>query len=141
MAQWRNVLFSDESRLSLDFADRRRQVWRHRNELYVRCCIAEHDRYGGGSVMVLGGAISWNHKSVLVVIDGNLNAQRYVTKILRPNVLPLVRRYNLILLQDNARPQTAHISTDFMNNRNIKKTCLGLLEAQIYRLLSMYGTF
>ena len=119
MAQWRTVLFSDESRFSLDFADRRRRVWRRRNERYVRCCITEHDRYGGGSVMVWG-AVSWNHKSNLVVIDGNLNAQRYVNEILRPNVLPLVRRYNLIFQQDNARPNTARISTDFINNQNIR---------------------
>ena len=118
MAQWRTVLFSYESRFSLDFADRCRRVWRRRNERYVRCCTAEHDRYGGGSVMVWG-AVSWNHKSDLVVIDGNLKAQRYVNEILRPNVLPLVRRYNLIFQQDNARPHTARISTDFINNQNI----------------------
>lgn len=119
MAQWRTVLFSDESRFNLDFADRRRRVWRRRNERYARCCILEHDRYGGGSVMVWG-AVSWNRKSDLVVIDGNLNAQRYVNEILRPNVLPLVRRYNMIFQQDNARPHTARVSRDFLNNHNIR---------------------
>ena len=120
MAQWRNVLFSDESRFSLDFADRRRRVWRRCNERYARCCIAEHDRYGGGSVMVWG-AISWNHRSDLVVVDGNLNADRYVNQILRPHVVPLARRYNLQFQQDNARPHTARLSRDFLMNQNIDK--------------------
>ena len=97
-----------------------RLQWRRRNERYVRCCTAEHDRYGGGSEMVWG-AVSWNHKSDLVVIDRNLNAQQYVNENLTPNVLPLVRRYNLIFQQDNARPHTACISTDFINNQNIRK--------------------
>ena len=100
------------SRFSLDFADRRRRVWRRRNERYAKCCIAEHDRYGGGSVMVWGN-VSWNYKSDLVVIDGNLNAQRYVNKILRPHGVLLVRCYNLLFQQDNARAHTARISRDF----------------------------
>ena len=67
MAQWRDVYFSDESRFTCDFADRRRRVWRRRGERKARCCIAQHDRYGKGSVMVWG-AIRWNHKSELVEV-------------------------------------------------------------------------
>ena len=39
--------------------------------------------------MVLG-AVSWNHKSDLMVIDGNLNTQRCINEILRPHVVNLL---------------------------------------------------
>ena len=60
------------------------------------------------------GAVSWNHRSDLVVVDGNLNADRYVNQILRPHVVPLARRYHLQFQQDNARPHTARLSRDFL---------------------------
>ena len=53
--QWATVLFTDESRFLLDMLDRRRRVWRRRGERYANCAIVEHDRYGGGSLMVWGG--------------------------------------------------------------------------------------
>ena len=48
----RPVLFTDESRFCLNFHDGRRRVWRQKNERFKNCCVAEHDRFGGGSVMV-----------------------------------------------------------------------------------------
>ena len=45
--------------------------------------------YGLGSVMVRGSA-SWNHKSDLVMVDGNMNGQRYINEELQP------KRYHLL---------------------------------------------
>ena len=59
-----------------------------RNECFAELCIAEHDRYGGGSVMVWAG-ISAQGKTDLHVIDnGTLTAERYVTEILDVHVRP-----------------------------------------------------
>ena len=52
---WTPILFTDESRFCVDFTDRRARVWRMRYERFAEVCIAEHDRYGRGSVMVWGG--------------------------------------------------------------------------------------
>ena len=49
---WTPVLFADESKFCIDFTDRRARVWRARNERFAPVCVAEHDRYGKGSVMV-----------------------------------------------------------------------------------------
>ena len=46
--QWSHVMFSDESRFTLDFLDRRRRVWRHAGERYTDPARVAHDRYGGG---------------------------------------------------------------------------------------------
>ncbi|XP_070290925.1 uncharacterized protein [Salvelinus sp. IW2-2015] len=52
---WRPVLFTDESRFTLSTCDRRDRVWRRRGEHSAACNILQHDRFGGGSVMVWGG--------------------------------------------------------------------------------------
>ena len=49
---WVQVLFTDESRYCLDFTDRRHRVWRRQRERFHDANISEHDRYGGGSIMV-----------------------------------------------------------------------------------------
>ena len=52
---WVPVLFTDESRFCVDFTDRRARVSRMPNERFAPVCVAEHDRFGGGSVMVWEG--------------------------------------------------------------------------------------
>ena len=85
---WAPVLFTDESRFCVDFTDRRARVWRMPNERFAPVCVAEHDRFGGGSVMV-GAGISAQGKTDLHVIDnGTLTALRYVNKILDVYVRP-----------------------------------------------------
>ena len=67
--QWATGLFTDESRFLLDMLDRRRRVWRRRDERYANCAIVEHDRYGGGSLMVWSG-ISVHSRTELLVLNG-----------------------------------------------------------------------
>ena len=59
---WTSVLFTDESKFCLDFTDRRQLVWRMPKEIFDELKVAEHDRYGKGSVMVRAG-ISVNGKN------------------------------------------------------------------------------
>lgn len=118
-AQWNSVLFSDESRFNVDFADRRQRVYRRRNERWSRCCISEHDRFGGGSVCVWGG-VTWNGRTDLIRIDGNLTARRYIDEILRPVVTPFINQHpGYLFQQDNARPHTAYITRAYFNANNI----------------------
>ena len=52
LCHWTPVLFTDESRFCVDIHDGRRRVWREPGQRYFACCIAEHDRFGGASIMV-----------------------------------------------------------------------------------------
>ncbi len=81
------MLFTDESRFCLRRADGRERVYRRRGERYADACVRQVDRYGGGSVMVWGG-ISFNNRTELVIVDGNLTAQRYCDEIITPVVVP-----------------------------------------------------
>ena len=97
--QWATVLFTDESRFLLDMLDRRRRVWRRRGERYANCAIVEHDRYGGGSLMVWGG-ISVRSRTELLVLNGTLTGQRYINEMLQPVVLLFVQQHHVVLQDD-----------------------------------------
>ena len=86
---WAPVLFTDESRFCVDFTDRRARVWRMPNERFAPVCVAEHDRFGGGSVMVWAGTSAQGKTDLHVIDNGTLTALRYVNEILDV----YVRRY------------------------------------------------
>jgi len=118
--RWNEVAFSDESRFCVDSRDGRERLWRRTGERYDDCCVRQANRWGGPSVMVWG-AISGRYRTPLVVVDGNLNAQRYVDNILRPHLVPfLLDHPELRTFQhDNARPHAARFTTAFLQGENI----------------------
>ncbi|GFT21384.1 transposable element Tcb2 transposase [Trichonephila clavipes] len=109
VTDWRRVIFSDESRFSLS-ADDHRTVWRRTGQRSDPAFIVErHTAISQG--VTVWGAISWDTRSSLVVLQGTLTARRYVDDILTPIVLPMLSsRPGAIYQQDNARPHTARLS-------------------------------
>uniref|UniRef100_A0A8C5FEW1 Tc1-like transposase DDE domain-containing protein n=1 Tax=Gadus morhua TaxID=8049 RepID=A0A8C5FEW1_GADMO len=105
---WGNFMFSDESRFCLRQLELKVKVWRRCGERYADCCPDRTTYIGGGSVMVWGG-VSLTGKTRLVIIGGNLNAERYGNEILQPVAIPYVHGLgpNSILQDDNARPHRA----------------------------------
>ncbi|UYV70054.1 hypothetical protein LAZ67_7001638 [Cordylochernes scorpioides] len=86
MTEWHRVVFSDESRFSLSSDSRRVRVWRRRGERSNPAAIVERP-------------------------TGTMTAQRYVDDVLRPVTLPYLQGVpNALYQQDNARPPTARIS-------------------------------
>ena len=101
--------------------DRRARAWRMRNERFAEVCIAEHDRYGRGSVMVCAG-ISAQGKTDLHIIDnGTLTAERYVNEILDVHVRPYAGAIgpDFILMDDNARAHRARITNRYLEQAAI----------------------
>lgn len=116
--QWNNVMWSDESRFCLDFHDGRMRVRRMPSERFVEGCMVEHDRYGGGSVM-MWGAITARGRTALIRVTGTLTGQRYVDEIL-PTVRGFIQQHQgLLFQQDNARPHTARVSIQYLQQHNI----------------------
>ena len=118
---WAPVLFTDESRFCVDFTNRRARVWRMPNEHFAPVCVAEHDWFGGGSVMVWVG-ISAQGKTDLHVIDnGTLMALRYVNEILDVYVRPYAGAVgeNFFLMDDNARAHRARITDQYFEQATI----------------------
>ena len=57
----------------------------------------------------------------LVVLNGNLIAQRYINEVLNPEVVPFSHQngLNLIFQQGNAMPHVARVVTNFLNPSNV----------------------
>lgn len=121
--QWRHVVFSDESRFCLDFNDGRRRVWRHRAERFADCAIAEHDRYGGASLMVWAGIWTGGRTDLHVFRMGTVNAQRYLDEVIRPLVIPQMRQLGaeFIFMHDNAPCHRANIVSRELDVNNIMR--------------------
>ena len=71
----------------------------------------------GGGVMVWAD-ISYRQRTQMHFIIGNLNAQIYHDEILRPIVVPFIRRHHLMLEHDSERPHVARICTQFLEAEN-----------------------
>ena len=134
MRRWRYTLFTDECKIMIDSNDRRQHVFRRAGERHSEPCVKEVDRYGISSTMIWGG-ISYFGKTNLVFINRRglgaqghngrqrqqgLTAQRYVNEIIRPVVQPYIARHQgMTLQQDNARPHTARVTQQYLQNNNI----------------------
>ncbi|GFT04667.1 HTH_Tnp_Tc3_2 domain-containing protein [Trichonephila clavipes] len=119
VTDWRRVLFSDESRFSLSADDHRTRVWRRTGQRSDPAFIVErHTAISQG--VTVWGAISWDTRSSLVVLQGTLTARRYVDDILTPIVLPMLSsRPGAIYQQDNARPHTARLSQQCLQGYDV----------------------
>ncbi|UYV79058.1 hypothetical protein LAZ67_17000955, partial [Cordylochernes scorpioides] len=110
MTEWHRVVFSDESRFCLSSDSRRVRMWRRRGERSNPAAIVERPTVRQRGIMVWG-AIAYDSRSPLLRIQGTMTAQRYVDDVLRPVTLPYLQGVpNALYQQDNARPHTARIS-------------------------------
>ncbi|UYV61733.1 Transposase [Cordylochernes scorpioides] len=108
--EWHRVVFSDESRFCLSSDSRRIRVWRRRGERSNPAAIVERPTVRQRGIMVWG-AFVYDSRSPLLRIQGTMTAQRYVDDVLRPVTLPYLQGVpNALYQQDNARPHTARIS-------------------------------
>ena len=84
-------------------------------------CIAEHDRYGGGSVMVWVGISAHGKMDLHVIDNGTLTAERYVNEILDVHVRPYAGAIgpDFILMDDNARAHKACITNRYLEQAAI----------------------
>ncbi|UYV84813.1 hypothetical protein LAZ67_X003594 [Cordylochernes scorpioides] len=99
-----------ESRFCLSSDSRRVRVWRRRGERSNPAAIVERPTVRQRGIMVWG-AIAYDSRSPLLRIRGTMTAQRYVDDVLRPVTLPYLQGVpNALYQQDNARPHTARIS-------------------------------
>lgn len=119
---WERVLFTDESRFFLHSNDRRARVYRRPHERYYQCNISETHLFGGGSIMVWGGISLTGRTDLHVFNRGSVTADRYITDILEPYVVPFAPYIgeNFLLMHDNARPHTAAIVQDYLQEVDIE---------------------
>lgn len=120
--QWGRTLFTDESRYTMSHSDGRERVWRRQGERFLDVCIREHDRHGGGSIMVWGG-IHLHGRTPLHLVRGTLTGLRYRDEVVGPLIQPALQAMGpgAVLQDDNATAHRARAVTDFMQQHNIQR--------------------
>ena len=125
--QWRNVIFTDESRFCISRGDGRIQIWRRTNQRFADNNVLQVNAWGGPSIMIWCGIGLNQHLGPIVFQNigpgrGNgVTAQRYIQQVLAPTVIPHFQQHpNRILQQDNARPHAARVTAAFLQQNNIR---------------------
>ena len=117
-ADWRKVLWSDESKFEIFGSKRRVFVRRFPNERVAEYCTVGSVKHGGGSVMVWG-CFGGSAVGDLVRIHGILNKEAYKV-ILKNNVLRSGARLigeNFVFQQDNDPKHTSKLCSTFLKQK------------------------
>lgn len=121
--QWSSVLFTDESRFSLNCDSHRVTIWREQGTRYNPMNIMERHPFGGGGLLVWGGIMMNARTELHIFAGGTVNAQRYREEILEPHVR-LFRGAvgpEFIFMDDNARPHRSQLVDEFLQEEDIQR--------------------
>ncbi|GFT80612.1 transposable element Tc3 transposase [Trichonephila clavipes] len=120
VAEWFEVVFTDESRICLQHHDGRIRVWRYCGERMLNSCVMQRHTGTALGIMAWGG-IGYHSRSPLVRIVGTLNMQRYNSVVLEPVVHSYLQGLaTAILQQDEERPHVSCIVQRFFVNHQIE---------------------
>ena len=83
--------------------------------------IRETSLFGGGSIMIWGGISPTARTDLVLLNNGTINAERYILDVLQDHVVPFAPYVgpNFLLMQDNARPHTARIVQNYLQEVGI----------------------
>lgn len=120
MRTWKNILFSDETKVNLVGSDGRCWVRRGINTAfeprYTKKCV----KFGGGNVMVWG-CFSWKGVGPICRINGKMDQHQYL-KILEEVMEPYAEEHLSVLWkfqQDNDPKHTARIVKQWLRTKSI----------------------
>ncbi|GFT87997.1 transposable element Tcb1 transposase [Trichonephila clavipes] len=103
VAEWNEVVLTDESRICLQNHDGWIRVWRHRGERMLNSCVMHRHTAPATGIMVWSG-IGYHSRTPLVRITGALNSQCYISEI---ELLPWSARSTDLSAIENMWPMVA----------------------------------
>ena len=119
---WNDVLFTDEVTISTALDNGVQWVRRRRGERYKEANILQVRPRSGRVSVTIWGSISANGPVDIVKINGKLDTNQYMARILCRKVKPwiMVDQDNRVLQQDNAPCHTATRVKSYLANQQIK---------------------
>ncbi|KFM58878.1 Transposable element Tcb1 transposase, partial [Stegodyphus mimosarum] len=120
--QWACVMFSVESRFSLQSDSRRTFIWRAPDTRYHQENIIERHRYGGAGVLVWDGIIL-GFRTDLHVQMGTMTSQIYRDVILEQHVRLFrgAMGAQFVFMDDNAHPHRTNIVSECFQSEAITR--------------------
>ncbi|GFU60425.1 transposable element Tcb2 transposase [Trichonephila clavipes] len=119
----RQVLFTDESRFSLESDTRRVLVWTDRGTRNNPAFVRERSQYRRAGWMVWGGISIGGRTDLHIIQNGTLTGRRYADEILRPYVIPYAVAIgdSFVFQDDNARPHRARLVENMLEAETIQR--------------------
>ncbi len=114
VSKWKSILWSDESKFDILVGNHGRRILRAKEEGDLPVCY-QRSVQKPASLMVWG-CISAYSMGSLHVLEGNMNAERYI-EVLEQHMLP---SRLCVFQQDNAKPHTAAITTAWLCSRRVR---------------------
>lgn len=119
---WKNVVWSDESKFTLVNSEGKEYVW-VREKGQNLDLVTETKKFGGGKVMVWG-CMTWEGVGYARKIDSIMDAKLYST-ILKKEMIDSINHYKLdrskvIFQQDNDPKHTSHLARDTLKKLKMK---------------------
>ncbi|CDQ71431.1 unnamed protein product [Oncorhynchus mykiss] len=119
---WRNVLWSDETKIKLFGHNDHRYVWRKKGEVSKLKNIIPNVKHGGDSIM-LWACFAAGGTGALHKIDGIMRMDNYVD-ILKQHLKTSVRKLKLgrkwVLQMDNDPKHTSKVVTKWLKENKVK---------------------
>ncbi|GFY10822.1 transposable element Tcb2 transposase [Trichonephila clavipes] len=121
--QWASVLFTDESRFTMESDSGRLLIWREQRTRYHQSNTVERHSYRGGGILVWAGISLGGHTDLHVFHGGTVTGLRYRDEILDPYVRPYAAAIgnDCILMDDNARPHRARIVEKYLEDHGLER--------------------
>ncbi|GFT45848.1 transposable element Tcb2 transposase [Trichonephila clavipes] len=119
---WSQVLFTDESRFSLECDTRRVLVWRERGTRNNPAFVRERSQYRSAGWMVWGVISIGGRTDLHIIRNGTLTGRRYADEIHRPHVIPYAGAIgdSFVIQDDNARPHRACLVENMLGGETIQ---------------------
>ncbi|GFX61658.1 transposable element Tcb2 transposase [Trichonephila clavipes] len=120
---WSQMLFTDDSRFSLECDTRRVIVWRDRDTRNNPAFGCERSQYRRAGWMVWGGISTGGPTDLHIIRNGTLTGRRYADEILRPHVIPYAGAIgdSFVFQDDNARPHRARLVENMLEAKTIQR--------------------
>ena len=119
---WKNILWSDETKIELFGHNDRKHVWRRTGQAYLPKNTVPTVKHGGGSIMIWG-CFSANGTGALCKIDGIMKKEDYAA-ILDENLKSSARSLQLgrhwIFQQDNDPKHTSKYVKNWFNRNKVR---------------------
>ncbi|GFY07860.1 transposable element Tcb2 transposase [Trichonephila clavipes] len=121
--QWASVLFTDESRFTMESDSGRPLIWREQRTRYHQSNTVERHSYRGGGILVWAGISLGGHTDLHVFHGGTVTGLRYRDETLDPYVRPYAAAIgnDFILMDDNARPHRARIVEEYLEDHGLER--------------------
>lgn len=118
---WKNVIFSDETRICIGFGDNVGQrVRRKPNEKFHKQCLKSSVKFPQG--VMIWGCIGSRGTGSICILNRTMNTEVYVD-VLEHKLLPTVEKYfgdgNFIFQQDNASCHKSNNSKKWLEENNV----------------------